>query len=281
MLLEELLKPIIAEKKQLGVPKAVILNYLKEYIQYLVLSLIYNHPDFKKLVFKGGSCLRICYNLPRLSEDLDFDYGKKQFPDGLLPGLEKYLSYEIKSKYFSDLETKIQSTIRLYLKFPLLHNLGLAEKSESDKLYVKIEVENTILPYANFVLTPISRLGFNFVAYHYDLSTSMAGKIHAFLNRLWFKGKTQEIDIKGRDFYDLYWFLQNKVKPNWQALRKITAIKNDQELKSILTARIQKTVTPQKLSYDLRNFLPHPSFVSDFSKNYLTLIKKTIMEYPW
>jgi predicted nucleotidyltransferase component of viral defense system len=92
MLLEELLKPIIAEKKQLGIPRAVILNYLKEHIQYLVLNLIYNHPKFKRLVFKGGSCLRICYRLPRLSEDLDFDYGKKQFSGRLLPDLEKYLS---------------------------------------------------------------------------------------------------------------------------------------------------------------------------------------------
>ena len=77
MLLEELLKPIVEEKKHLGVPNMVILNYLKEYIQYLVLYLIYNHSKFKKLVFKGGSCLSICYNLPRLSEDLDFDYAIK------------------------------------------------------------------------------------------------------------------------------------------------------------------------------------------------------------
>jgi len=276
MLLEELLKSIIAEKRQLRVPKAVILNYLKEYIQYLVLSLIYNHSEFKKLVFKGGSCLRICYNLPRLSEDLDFDYEKKLFPDGLLPGLEKYLSYEIRSKYFSSLETKIQSTIRLYLKFPLLHNLGLSEKPESDKLYVKIEAEDILLPEASFGMTPVSQLGFNFMAYHYDLPTLMTGKIHAVLNRLWFKGKKQEIDIKGRDFYDLYWFLQNNVKPNWRSLKKITTIKNEKELKSILVERIRKTVTPQKLNYDLRNFLPDPSFVSDFSKNYLELVRKII-----
>ena len=276
MLLEELLKSIIAEKRQLGVPKAVILNYLKEYIQYLVLSLIYNHSEFKKLVFKGGSCLRICYNLPRLSEDLDFDYEKKLFPDELLPGLEKYLSYEIRSKYFSSLEIKIQSTIRLYLKFPLLHNLGLSEKPESDKLYVKIEAEDILLPEASFGMTPVSQLGFNFMAYHYDLPTLMTGKIHAVLNRLWFKGKKQEIDIKGRDFYDLYWFLQNNVKPNWRSLKKITTIKNEKELKSILVERIRKTVTPQKLNYDLRNFLPDPSFVSDFSKNYLELVRKII-----
>ncbi len=136
MLLEELLKPIIIEKKQLGVPKTVIINYLKEYIQYLVLSLVYNHSEFKKLVFKGGSCLRICYGLPRLSEDLDFDYGKKQFSQELLPGLEKYLSYEIRNKYFPNLETKIKTTNRLYLKLPLMYKQELTEKSQSEKLYV-------------------------------------------------------------------------------------------------------------------------------------------------
>ncbi len=276
MLLEELLKPIIAEQKQLGISKAVILNYLKEYIQYLVLNLIYNHSEFKQLVFKGGSCLRICYNLPRLSEDLDFDYEKKQFSRGILPDLEKYLSDEIRNKYFSSLETKIQSTIRLYLKFPLLYKLGLAEKSDSDKLYVKLEIDDKILPFAIFERTPISKSGFNFMAYHYDLSTLMTGKIHAFLNRLWFKGKKQEIDIKGRDFYDLYWFWQNHANPNWRCLKKITSVKNEKELKNILIERISKTVTPQKLNYDLRNFLPDPVFVADFSKNYLKLAKKII-----
>lgn len=274
MLLEELLKPIIAEKKSLGIPKAVILNYLKEYIQYLVLNLIYNHPKFKRLVFKGGSCLRVCYRLPRLSEDLDFDYQKKQFSNRLLHDLEKYLSDEIRNKYFSLLETKIQSTGRLYLKFPLLRSLGLAEKSNSDKLYVKIETEDAILPEALFELTPVSQVGFNFLAYHYDLPTLMAGKIHALLHRLWFKGEKQEIDIKGRDFYDLYWFWQNQVKPNWRCLKKITTVKNETELKTLLMERISKTVTPQKLSYDLKNFLPDSTFVSDFSKNYLELIKR-------
>lgn len=276
MLLEELFKPIIAEKIQLGVPRTVIVNYLKEYIQYLVLQCIYNHAQYKQLVFKGGSCLRICYDLPRLSEDLDFDYEEKQFPDGILPGLEKYLSNEIKSKYFFPLETKIQSTIRLYLKFPLLHNLGLAEKSESDKLYVKIETENTVLSKATYGLTPVSRSGFNFMAYHYDLPSLMTGKIHALLHRLWFKGTHQEIDIKGRDFYDLYWFFQNNITPNWRALKKITAVRNEKELTTMLMNRIRTTVTPQKLSYDLKNFFPDPVFVSTFSKNYLELITKII-----
>ena len=273
-MLEITLKQIITEKKKQGVSKILILNYLKEYIQYLVLSLIYNHKKFKKLTFKGGSCLRICFNLPRLSENLDFDCSKSQFKGSLLKELKEYLSYEIKNKYFANLEIKIQSTKRLYLKFPFLHRLGLAEKSESDKLYVKIETAHQLLPCAKFESTPISKFGFNFIAYHYDLPSLMAGKINALLNKVWFKRKKQEIDIKGRDFYDLFWFLKNNVKPNFKTLEKTADIKNEKQLKEILSKRLKKVATPQKLAYDLRNFIPEQEFVNGFAKNYPEIIKK-------
>jgi len=276
-MLEKVLEQIIIEKKKKGVNRPVILNSLKEYLQYLILNLLYNHPSYKKLVFKGGSCLRICYHLPRLSEDLDFDYDQKVFKK-LLPDLDTFLTKEIKSKWFSGLETKIQSSKRLYLKFPFLYDLKIAQKPESNKLYVKIEVENKILPYPGFELTPVSQFGFNFLAYHYDLPALMSGKIHAFLYRLWFKGKKQEIDIKGRDFYDLFWFLENKISPNWRILKKTTGITNEKELKKTLLERIKKSVSPQKLEYDLKNFLPEPSFVTDFSKNYLEIIKKYLVK---
>ena len=41
----------------------------KEYLQYIFLNAVSRHDDF---VFKGGTCLRICYGLERASEDLDF-----------------------------------------------------------------------------------------------------------------------------------------------------------------------------------------------------------------
>jgi predicted nucleotidyltransferase component of viral defense system len=268
------LKQLVAEKKQQGTSNAVIANYLKEYIQYLVLGLLYNQNRYKKLVFKGGSCLRICYGLPRLSEDLDFDYDPKQFSSDVLTELGKYLQKEIKNKYFAGVETKIQSQKRLYLKFPFLYSLGLASRSESNKLYVKIEVSDKIEPYSSFEITPISQYGFNFITQHYDLSSLMVGKINALLYRLWFKGKKQEIDIKGRDFYDLFWFMQKKVEPNWAMLKKTTGIKNQKELKTALVQRIKKTVTTQKLNYDLKNFISDQTFVEDFSRNYLNIINK-------
>lgn len=276
-MIEQILKAIVQEKKLQGNSKSLIRNYLKEYIQYLVLSLLYNQKKMKNLVFKGGSCLRVCYGLPRLSEDLDFDYDENIIGKNILGELEKYLKKEIKNKYYSELETKIQSTIRLYLKFPFLKNFNLANESESNKLYVKIETSNELSPFAGYTLTPVSKYGFNFIAYNYDMPSLMSGKINALLFRVWFKeskDKENQIDIKGRDFYDLFWFLQKGIEPNWKMLEKTAGIKNKKELKDILIKRIKKVVTPQKLSYDLSNFISDNQFVDDFSKNYLKIINK-------
>lgn len=273
-MIEQILKTIVQEKKLQGNNRSLIKNYLKEYIQYLVLSLLYNHKKMKNLVFKGGSCLRICDDLPRLSEDLDFDYDKNIIDVDILGELDEYLKKEIKNKYYPELETKIQSTIRLYLKFPFLKDLGLADPSESNKLYVKIETSDELSPCAGYTLTPISRYGFNFIAYHYDMPSLMSGKINALLYRVWYKGDKNQIDIKGRDFYDLFWFLQKGIEPNFKMLNNTAGIKDKKELKKILMQRIKKVITPQKLSYDLNNFISDHQFVEDFSKNYLTIINK-------
>jgi predicted nucleotidyltransferase component of viral defense system len=273
-MIEEILRQIVKENKEKGVNPLVIRNYLKDYLQYLVLYLIYNQNRMKELIFKGESCLRICFDLPRLSEDLDFDYDRKTLGDDFLYELKKFLEQEIKKKYFPLLETKVQADLRIYLKFPVLRKLGLATQSESDKLYVKIEASSAIAPFANFTVTPISKYGYNFIVKSYDLPSLMSGKINALLTRIWLKGKKNEVDIKGRDFYDLYWFFQKRVEPNWKMLKKMTGIKNSQELKSALKERIKKTVTAQKLTYDLKNFIADEQFVKDFSKNYSLIMER-------
>lgn len=270
-ILETILTITVSEKQQQGSSVPVIINFLKEQVQHIVLAIIYNHKQYKHIVFKGGSALRILYNLPRLSEDLDFDQKIEGFN---IVDLEKAIAYELKNRYFPPLETKIQNNKRLYLKFPVLKNFGLAKSQESDKLYVKLEIDQGILPFAELDLTSISRFGVNFVARHYDLPTLMTGKIHAFLYRIWFKGKQQEVDIKGRDFYDLYWFLSNGIKPNWKALKAATGITNEAALKKEIYKRIKSSVTPTKLAYDLNNFLPDTHFVTDFANNYPQIIGK-------
>ena len=47
-------------------------NIVREYVQHLFLTELYQLPGSEKLLFKGGTALRIVYNSPRFSEDLDF-----------------------------------------------------------------------------------------------------------------------------------------------------------------------------------------------------------------
>jgi hypothetical protein len=100
----------------------------------------------------------------------------------------------------------------------------------------------------------------------------MTGKLQAIFLREWFSGKENEIDIKGRDFYDLYWYLEEGVKPNYKNLKKSIKINNEKELYRELKNRIEKKVTSKKLSYDLKNFFKEQNFVDNFCKNYKEII---------
>ncbi len=271
-MLKEILKNIVEEKRREGAPDFVIKNFLKEYLQYPVLDFIYNSKDYKKFIFTGGSCLRICFGAPRLSEDLDFDLKANDYKKFNIDKLAEDLKDYFKQKFLINSGIKIQSDKRVYIKFPVLKELGLAEQGESDLLYVKVEPSRSVFIAPKIEFQPISRFGFNFVAKRYSLEFLMAGKINAIFNRRWFKGAANEINIKGRDFYDLFWYLENNIRPDYKNLKKISGIANEAQLKKGLKAIIDKNVTARKLSYDLKNFFPNQNFVNDFCKNY----KKTM-----
>ena len=48
-------------------------NLLREYLQYKILDVIYNTELSNKLIFMGGTAIRIVHGNSRFSEDLDFD----------------------------------------------------------------------------------------------------------------------------------------------------------------------------------------------------------------
>ena len=47
-------------------------NIVREYFQHMFLSELYKLPGADQLLFKGGTALRVIYDSPRFSEDLDF-----------------------------------------------------------------------------------------------------------------------------------------------------------------------------------------------------------------
>ena len=47
-------------------------NVVREYFQHLFLSFLYQEKKSECLLFKGGTALRLIWQSPRFSEDLDF-----------------------------------------------------------------------------------------------------------------------------------------------------------------------------------------------------------------
>jgi len=75
---------LIEEAKTRRMPHTKIRGILREYLQVLILKEINRNRLGKKLLFTGGTYLRLVHNIKRFSEDLDFntkEITRKQFED--------------------------------------------------------------------------------------------------------------------------------------------------------------------------------------------------------
>ncbi|OGY85552.1 MAG: hypothetical protein A2233_03135 [Candidatus Kerfeldbacteria bacterium RIFOXYA2_FULL_38_24] len=248
-------------------------NLLKRYLQILILDFLYSHKTYSALFFYGGTCLAHCYGLPRLSEDLDFVDVKKNIQ---LSDLEKDIQKFFAAQTDLKIKTKLQK-FRLYIKFPILKELGLASNDESDLLFVKIEIFKGFDFCKKYTeeFMPLFLYNHSILVRTFDLATLMATKIRAVLNRRWEKtnksGKIL-IAVKGRDYFDLMWYLQQKVKPNLQCIEQCNNLAN---LKKILLTAVEN-VDAKSIQLDLEAFIDEHAFVKNTSKNIIAILKREI-----
>jgi len=264
------LEKILIEERARGSNDAYILNLLKEYLQVYVLYFIYTNSKYNKnLIFTGGTCLRHFYNLPRLSEDIDFDFKNNFSLDILLSDLEEY--FKKRYRYNEIKLTLKQRGEQILLKFPVLHKLGLAEEDKSNLLFVKLDFLVNPSKHFNLETTSKSIYGFNFAAIHYDLPSLMAGKIHAILVRKRFKGADNTGVVKDRDYFDLLWFLKNSIRPNLKRLSEMlgTSFSMNSLVKQ-LDLKVEETFRKHKslLKSDLVPLISNPDFINIYVDNY-------------
>ena len=67
------LKMTCQESRSSGLRQDALKIRLKERLQLYVLDYIYNSPEYNHLTLYGGTALRVCFNLNRMSEDIDFE----------------------------------------------------------------------------------------------------------------------------------------------------------------------------------------------------------------
>jgi hypothetical protein len=218
----QILQNVLASKEP-SLPVETRRIILKEVFQAYVLDALYNHPAYRRLNFYGGTCLHVIYGLNRLSEDLDFDNSAgidlSQLGSDLAQHFQKTFGYPgATAKEQMGVGDRITPGIlRVTLKFPLLNALGLSPQP-GEALHLKVEVSQH-RQVAIIQHTPVLVYGRSLVAAHFSPETMMAGKIIACLERNFERGRSG-VQIKGRDFYDLLWFMQQRIRPLEEKLER-------------------------------------------------------------
>ncbi|MCY4482750.1 MAG: nucleotidyl transferase AbiEii/AbiGii toxin family protein [Spirochaetaceae bacterium] len=199
-------------------------NALQEIVQELALLGLWRAKFFERAAFYGGTALRIFHRLPRFSEDIDFSLLQPDREFNLAPCLEAVrkelaafgFSFRIERRN-KRVSTAIESA---FIKGGTRINLARigtpdylrARLPDLQQVRIRIELDTDPPPLADYevltLLTPIP-----FQVRLFDLPCLFAGKLHAILCRNW------KSRVKGRDFYDLLWYLGRQIPCNLRHLQ--------------------------------------------------------------
>lgn len=243
-------------------------NLIKEKLQDIILNFVYNSKKFNKLIFTGGTCLRKLYNLPRLSEDLDFDFTSNFEIEDFKTEIEKYL---VSKERFNNIELKTANNKRtIFIKFL---------QKNGEKIFVRCDFSKS-KKNTKTEINPYNSDRYNFFILNYDLPTLFGNKIEAFLERKFFKGGEQTLSFKGRDVFDIAWFIQLSarsgfvVKPEWKRIEKDLKMSK----KSIIENVIEKVSKIKKgeLLLDLAPFIESEKTINEFINSSIVIIKNKL-----
>jgi len=175
---------------------------LREYLQYLILEIIFSSNISNKFSFLGGTCLRIVHGIKRFSEDLDFD--NKELSSKEFTSLAKKIEQDLQRQGF-DVEIKVteKKAIHCHVRFSNILFENELSNIKSEKIDIQIDTFDQ--------------------GYVYESELYLLNKFNVFKQirvtpkeiilsqKLW--TITQRNRAKGRDFYDIIYLLQN-TKPD-------------------------------------------------------------------
>lgn len=257
-------------------------NALHEVMQQITLAGLYRAGFFDKAAFYGGTCLRIFHNLARFSEDMDFsllnkneDFSLENYFDPIVNEFKAYGREVIITK-----KTKVQST-QVESAF-LKDNTEIYNLAFQTQRSVKIKIEVDTNPPLGFNTEPnLLLLPFSFFTQCFTLPGLFAGKMHAFLFRNW-KNR-----VKGRDWYDLEWYVRNGHSLDFNHLKERCIqsghVGNEEfsqeHFLQLLKARILNT-NIEMVKADVRPFIKNPDELNIWSNDYfLKLVDLIKIEY--
>ena len=248
------------------------LNRLREYLQTFLLRSLHESEAFGSIAFVGGTALRFLHGLPRFSEDLDFSvYRKESYePVKWMQKAKRDLSlagFQAEIRW-NDRRTVNSGWIRMG---DILKEAGLSAL-KNQKLSIKIEID-TQPPKGETLKRSLVTRHLSFALCHYDLPSLLSGKLHALISRPY---------IKGRDWYDLVWYLSHRppILPNLAFLQNaLSQTHPDPQINAndwieLLLKRLESLDT-KALIEDVHAFLERPNDTALLTRqNLVTVLKQ-------
>jgi hypothetical protein len=252
---------------------------LREIMQEVALAGLQRTGFFEKAAFYGGTALRIFHGLNRFSEDLDFslleinpEFSLESYFEGIISEFEAIgMNVSIREKKKTK-QTKVDSAFlkseTVWRELVLDGIIPQSGVKVSPGLKIKIEVDCE--PPLGFeteeklLLKP-----FSFYVKCFTLPNLFAGKMHALLFRNW------GTRVKGRDWYDLEWYVRKGVPLDLNHFLLRTkdtgdwtedAITRDQ-LIQLVTTKIN-SVSFERIREDIVRFIPDASVLEIWSPQY-------------
>lgn len=263
---------------------------LREIMQEVALAGLQRSGFFEKAAFYGGTALRIFYGLDRFSEDLDFsllssdpEFSLEPYFKGLV---EEFANVGLQVSIKEKKKTKGTSIDSAFLKpetvwRELILEGMVLEAGLSAMVALKIKLEVDRQPPLRFeteeklLLKPYS-----FYVKCFTKSNLFAGKMHALLFRKW------QNRVKGRDWYDLEWYIRKGVPLNLDHFLARGQDTGDwtnstiekEEILDLLKKRID-SVSMEVVKEDIVKFIPDNKKLDIWSKKYfLELIEQLKFE---
>lgn len=254
-------------------------NVLKEELQFYVLNFIYHHPKYSKWIMYGGSALRICHGLDRMSVDLDFEVAHA-ITEKFLKELKKEIKEHFVGTYGTGSEfltIKITTGRGLTIKFHVGNELSIGHSSK--QVHVKIDLNHFSAPKTVTEHRPINRGQLSFMITTYNMSALMASKIAAiFLRGARGVGKAV-YEEKGRDIYDLLWYMNKKVVPDLDYLiAKGIEVKDPRALFDKITLQMNR-VNDTNLKQDLIALFVNQTYIENWLKNWRESYLRLLEDY--
>ena len=203
-------------------------NVVREYLQHLFLSFLYQEKKSEALLFKGGTALRLVWRSPRFSEDLDFT-GSKIF----ISQIESLMEAALEKVESEGIKTDIEESKKTSGGYLAIFHFKTDEYESGIQIEVSLRAEPKEAGVAALIQSDLIPA---YTLMHLDQKRLVGEKIQACLTR-----------AKARDFYDLYFILRSRM-----AFKE--TFSKDKTLKVNLMAMIER----QKLDIrsELKRFLP-------------------------